>query len=142
MVEDSPDFEALRRQILDLHRATIEAHWNKDVDSLVRDISEDFISVSNGEIRRPTQEEIRSTFANYLNSTEFSEYRDLREPIVDFSDDGSVAWSVVKVKVAGRTADGGSERDLDFTCAWITLYRRRGDRWMRVGEVSSFKQDQ
>lgn len=49
---------------------------------------------------------------------------------------------VVKVKVTGRTEDDGSERNPDFTCAWITLYRRQGDRWMRLGEVSRFKRDQ
>jgi len=50
----------------------------KDVDFLVRDISEDYMSVSNGEIRHLTTEDIRSTFARYLNSTTFTEYRDLR----------------------------------------------------------------
>jgi len=45
----------------------------------------------------------------------------------------------VQVKVEGRTVDDGSERDLDFTCAWITLYRRRGDKLIQLGEISSFK---
>ena len=138
MDEGTPDFEALRREILDLHKATIEAHWDKDVDFFVRDVSEDYFSVSNGEVGHPTAEEVRSTFS-YLNNTTFTEYRDLREPMIGFSDDGSVAWSVVQVKVAGRTVDDGSERVLDFTCAWITVYRRRGDRWIRLGEMSSFK---
>jgi len=74
----------LRKQILELHKRTIKAHLRKDVDFLVRDISEDYMSVSNGEIRHPTTEDIRSTFARYLNSTTFTEYRDLREPIVGF----------------------------------------------------------
>lgn len=139
MRKRGPDFEVLKKEILDLHRVTIEAHLRKDVDFLVGDISEDYVTVSNGEIRYPTAEEIRSTFTRYLDNTAFSEYRDLCEPIVGFSDDGSVAWSVVRVKVAGRTVANGSERELDFICAWITLYRRRGDRWIRVGEVSSFK---
>jgi hypothetical protein len=76
-----------------------------------------------------TAEEMRASFSSYLNGTTFTEYRDLREPIIGFSDDGSVAWSVVRVKVAGRTMDDGSERDLDFTCAWITLYRRMEDQY-------------
>jgi hypothetical protein len=68
------------------------------------------------------------------------EYRDLQEPIIEFSDDGSVAWSVVRVKVAGiRVMNDGTERELDFICAWIALYRRQNDKWIRLGEVSSFK---
>lgn len=130
----------MKSEILDLHRATIQAHLDADVGFLVRDLSDDFVSVSGGEIQRPTREEIESSFADYLSNTVFAEYRDLQEPIVGLSEDGSVAWSIVQVKVAGRRkVDDGQERELDFVCAWITLYRRQQDRWARIAEVSNFK---
>ena len=136
----TPDFEALRSEILELHKATIDAHWKKDVDFFVKDMADDYLSVQNGEIQRPQKVEIKTKMSDYLDHTTFTEYRDLQEPIIGFSKDGSVAWSVVQVKVAGkRTLDDGTERDLDFTCAWITLYERQGDRWIRLGEVSNFK---
>jgi hypothetical protein len=135
-----PDFEELRSEILELHKSTIEAHLNKNVDFLVQNLSGDFMSVSNGEIDYPTEEEVRSKFTSYLDNTTFSEYADLREPIIGFSNDGSVAWSVVQVKVAGkRMMEDGTQRDLDFTCAWITLYEREGSRWTKLAEVSNFK---
>jgi hypothetical protein len=136
----SPDPEALRADILGLHKALIDAHLNKDVDFFVQDISEDYLSVSRGEIRAPTVAEIRATFDSYLNNTTFTEYRDLREPIVGYSKDGSIAWSIVQVRVAGRSAmSDGPEREFDSTWAWITLYERQGDRWIRLGEVSSLR---
>lgn len=138
--QSGPDKEALKSEILTHHQKTIDAHWNKDVGFIVQDLSEDYFSVSDGEIRRPTKDEIRSTFDNYLHNTTFSEYRNLQEPIIGISRDGSMAWSLVQVKVAGkRTMDDGNERDLDFTCAWITLYERQDDTWIRLGEVSTFK---
>jgi hypothetical protein len=86
------------------------------------------------------KEEIAAQFTDYLSQTTFSEYRDLREPIVGFSKDGSLAWSVVQVKVAGsRRMDDGTGQNLDFTCAWITLYERDGDGWIRLGEVYNLK---
>jgi len=136
----NPGFDKLRSEILELHQQAIEAHLNRDVDFFVHNISENYLSVSKGEIRKPSKDEIRSQFSNYLNNTTFVEYRDLQEPIIEFSDDGSVAWSIVRVKVAGiRTMNDGTERELDFICAWITLYRRQNDKWIRLGEVSSFK---
>lgn len=64
----------------------------------------------------------------------------MQEPIVGFSKDGSLTWSIVKVKIGGnRTMKNGAERELDFTCAWITLYEKQGDKWIRLGEVSNFK---
>ena len=130
----------LSQEILDLHQTEIDAHLNKDVDFFVQDISEDYLAVSGGEIRKPTLEETRLKFSNYLNNTVFAEYRDLCEPIIGYSKDGSLAWSIVQVKIVGRrTMDDGSERDLDFTCAWITLYERQDDKWMRLADVSTFK---
>jgi hypothetical protein len=138
--DSQQDFEALRSEILKLHRLTIEAHLNNDVDFLIQNLSDDFMSVSNGEIDFPTKEETKSRFSSYLNNTTFSEYADLREPIIGFSKDGSVAWSVVQVKVVGkRKMEDGIERELDFTCAWITLYEREGSRWIKLAEVSNFK---
>ncbi|UCE19995.1 MAG: nuclear transport factor 2 family protein [Gemmatimonadota bacterium] len=138
--QSRPDVEALRSEILNLHKTLIDAHWNKDIDFFTENISEDYFSVGNGEIRKPTKEEITTQVTNYLDNTTFTEYRDLREPIIGFSNDGSVAWSLVQVKVAGkRTTEEGTERDLDFTCAWITLYERQDNTWLRLGEVSTFK---
>lgn len=138
--QSRPDLDALKSEIRDLHRQTIEAHFAKNIDLFTKDLSEEFISVSNGEILFPTKQEINAQFSSYLKSTEFTEYKNLREPIIGIADDGSVGWSVVQVKVAGkRMLENGSQRDLNFTCAWITLYQREGDRWIRTAEVSNFQ---
>ena len=138
--QTSPDFEKLRSEILELQKATIDAHWQKDVDFFVKDMADDYLFVQNGEIQRPVKDAIITNMNDYLNNTTFSEYRDLQKPIIGFSKDGSVAWSIVQVKVAGkRKMDNGANRNLNFTCAWITLYERVGDRWIRLAEVSNFK---
>jgi len=138
--KESPDQDKIREEILDLHKATIDAHLNKDVNFFVKDISDDYFSVGNGEIRYPAKNEISERFSNYLESTTFTNYKDLQEPVIGFSEDGTIAWSIVQVNVAGtRTMDDG-ESDFDYTFAWITLYSRQGDKWIRLGEVSNYKQ--
>ena len=132
-----PDLEAIRKEILGLHRADIQAHLDKNVNHLVQGQSSDFISVHSGEVRRPTLGETRAALARYLGGTTFTEYRDLAEPVVGVSPDGSTAWSIVQVRVAGRKSSGDP---LDFTCAWITLYERQGGAWKRIVEASTFKQ--
>lgn len=136
----SPDLEALREEILDLHQKTIDAHWQKDVGFFAEHMAEGYFAVNNGEIRQPAREEVTAEYERYLRSTTFKEYRDLRQPIIGFSKDGSVAWSIVQVKVAGRGLDdSGEEKDFDLTWAWITLYGRTEGRWTWLGEASSFK---
>ncbi len=127
-------------EIRGLHEKLIEAHLNKDAKFLAGDVSPDFFSVGNGEIRQPSQEELLRQFEDYLASTEFSEYRNLREPMVGISADGTLAWALVNVRVAGvRKGEQGDSRKIDFDCAWITIYERHGGKWIRRGEVSSFR---
>jgi hypothetical protein len=133
-----PDFEALREEILSLHLASIEAHLNKDVDFFTRDVADDYVVVSNADVFHPTEEQTKAQFSNYLNRTDFTEYRDLRDPIIGFSDDGSVAWSIVQVKVAGvQTSDDGQQQFVNFKSAWINLFKRDSNRWIRITNVSN-----
>lgn len=135
----TPDLEAIKREILSLHLADIQAHLDGDVDHLVQGQSPDFTSVHSGEVRLPTPAETRAALTRYLDSTTFTEYRDLRDPVVGVSRDGSTAWSIVQVKVAGNRA-GSPATPIDFTCAWVTLYTRQGGTWKRMVEASTFKQ--
>ena len=136
----NPDFESYRLEIIALHEKEIEAHLNKDVEFFVKDIADEYVAVSFGEIRKPTLEETRSQFTSYLTNTVFTKYEDVQEPIIRFSMDGSLAWAIFQVAVKGiRKRDDGSEKDLDFTCAWITLYERQDEKWIRLTDGSTFK---
>jgi len=136
----SPDFNALRREILDLHLKTIAAHWKKDPGFFTAHMADGYFAVQKGEVRRPTRQEIAAEYERYLGTTTFTEYRDLQEPLIGFSKDGSVAWSVVRVKVAGSQREGtGPASEFDLVWAWITLYERKDGRWVWLGEASTFK---
>ena len=136
----SPDFDALRREILDLHLKTVDAHWKKDPGFFTAHMADGYFAVQNGKVRRPSRKDIAAEYERYLATTTFTEYRDLQEPLVGFSRDGSVAWSVVQVKVAGsERAETGPENKFDLVWAWITLYERKDGRWIWLGEASTFK---
>lgn len=136
---DKKERKALKQEIRDFHKDLIQAHFEKDLNFFVEDIAEDYFSSSRGEIRHPSREDILSQFSSYLDRTEFKEYRDLQEPIIGISNDGSLAWSLVRVKVAGdQEQTDGTTAELDFICAWITLFKREGESWIRLGEVSNF----
>lgn len=138
--QSHPDFEAFRKEILDLHKGFIEAHLNKNIDFIVHDLSDDYFAVSRGEIDKPTKEEMKSDLSGYINNTDFLEYRDVEEPMIGFSKDGSLAWAVFRVKVAGMlTSEDGSEQKVDFICAWMALYERQDDKWIMLGDASTFK---
>lgn len=127
------------QELLDLHKETLDAHLNKDVDFFVKNIADDYFSISRGEIRNPTKEAIITQFTNYLGSTEFSEYRDLIEPIIKVSDDGTLGWTIVNVKIVADREIEGTVYHIEDVWVWITCYMRENDIWIRMGEVSCVK---
>ncbi len=136
----SADIAAVTQEVRTLHRAAIEAHLKKDVSFLTRNYSERYFAVKDGEVSFPRFQDTIKGFVDYLNNATFAEYRELAEPLVGCSRDGSLVWAVSRVKVEGvRRAADGSQRPLDFTCAWMTLYERRGKELIHLGDVSTFK---
>ena len=130
------DVEMLRA----LHEKTMRAHKESDAALLVADQAADMIIVNRGAVTRPSLEERRASFGSYLGRTVFSEYRDLVEPVVKVSNDGSLGWVIVQVAARGvQTAEDGTKKPIEFVSAWVELYEKRDRRWYGVGNVSNFR---
>jgi hypothetical protein len=127
-------------QLRSLHEKVLQAHRERDVELLLADESADYVVANRGEVTRPLLSERRDRLGAYLRATTFTEYRDLIEPMVTTSADGTLGWVVAQVQARGTQVDAsGDQQPLAFTCAWIELYAKRGGRWYRIGNVSNFK---
>ncbi len=126
-------------ELLDLHKQVIDAHLNKDVGFFTKNIADDYFSVSRGEYNNPSKEEITNMFTNYFGSTDFKVYKDLMEPVVKVSDDGSLGWTIVKVKIEAERKVEDKMHQINHVWTWITLYKSENNVWIRMGEVSSSK---
>ena len=126
-------------ELIRLHQAVLQAHLDGDVEALLAAESADYVVANRGEISHPSLEERRSMFSHYLGRTEFTEYRDLTEPIVWVSADGTLGWVIAQVMAKGVQMTAEGPQPLDFISAWIELYEKRDGRWWRTGNVSNFK---
>ena len=136
--QEQADLDVLRAEILALHRSFIQAHLDKDAAFLARPTSPDYLFVAGGEVERMNAEQVERMLSGYLDSTDFSVYEDVAEPVIGISRDGSLAWAIVQVRVAGTsTRAEGPPRSFDTRWAWITLYERDGHGWLRVADVST-----
>jgi len=123
-----------------LHEKVLRAHRQGNAELIVEDEAPDYVQGNRGEIKRPTLQERSARFRDYLGSTRFEVYRDVVEPIVRVSSDGTLGWVIVQVEARGvQTKPGGPSEPLEFVSAWIELYERREGRWYRVGNLSNFK---
>lgn len=124
-----------------LHAKVMQAHRESNVELILENDAQEYVVASRGEISRPTPADRRARLGPYLRRTVFQEYRDLVEPIVSVSSDGTLGWVVVQIQARGiQTSDAGAKEPIEFVSAWIELYRKRDGVWYRVGNVSNFKE--
>ena len=115
----------------------LEAHRSGDVDAWMAAEAEEVVSANRGEIKFPPAADRRVMRERYLGSTTFSAYRDLRPPIVQVSEDGTLGWVIAQVEVRGTRVVEGEEMPVDSIWAWIELYEKRSGQWKLVGNVSN-----
>jgi hypothetical protein len=136
--QPSPDLEKEKAELLRIHKSDREAHFKTDVDMLLENSPEEFISVGRGKINRSSKEDARKMFTGYFRDAKYYEWDDVEEPIIRISKDASMAWMITRTKVrrVQKKADG-AEQEEKFVYAGIMTYEKRDGRWMRVANVST-----
>jgi len=126
--------------LLRVHASEREAHYKTDVDKLLENAPEEFISVSRGKISRSSKDDTRKFFTGYFKDAKYYEWDDLEEPIIGISDDASMAWMITRTRIRRmqKNANGG-EQEENAVYAGIMTYAKRDGRWVRVANVSTFE---
>jgi len=123
-----PDFEAEKKTLLILHNEQRKAHMEKNVSLLIKDSSIDFIEVNRGLIKKPTQAESIKRFQSYFDAVDFVKWDDVSPPVFSFSDDGTMATTVVdKFVITTKKAEGGRLDTVQY--AWLAVYKKINGKW-------------
>ena len=129
------DAAALRQ----IHAQILKAHIDRDPVGWTH-LEDDTVTVaSRGDVFRAGRQERLAMREQYLGSTRFSVYRDIQEPIVQVSADGSQAWLMAQVEVVAHPVAAATTDSTHTVWAWIELYEKRAGRWLLVGNVSNEK---
>jgi hypothetical protein len=125
-----PSFADEKEKILDLHKSQRDYHFKKDSIAFVNQLSENFISVNKGVISVPRKSETVARYNNYFSSVAFIKWDDVSDPIVRFSDDGSMAYTLVdKIVVLSYQNEYGTTVEEETHFAWTAIYKKYGDDW-------------
>jgi uncharacterized protein (TIGR02246 family) len=122
-----------------LHAREREAHLNRDAELMASLFADDFVSVQDGEVTRPDREASRKRFERYFSRVTFLAWDDEIEPVIELSDDGTLATILVRKRVhlTYRDDDGAPAEELTHF-AWVEVWRRRDERW-ELAMVASTK---
>lgn len=135
--QDQPVFdEPLEREkILALHHAQRKNHFEKDSVAAARQLSDQFIAVNRGKISQPSYQDNLQRYNRYFSTVKFVKWDDLAEPIIRFSADGKMAYTVVDKEVIIRYANEEGDPVADYEeeetthFSWVTIYRKYPEGW-------------
>lgn len=123
--------------ILKLHNAQRDYHFNKDSIAFADQLSKDFISVDRGEVSKPTKAATITRYNSYFSSVEFVKWDDVSKPIIKFSNDGSLAYTIVdKVVTVRYKNENDSLVEEETRFAWTAIYKKYGNEW-KIDHVAS-----
>lgn len=120
-----------------LHNQQRQAHFEKNAELLLAGGSEDFIEVNRGMVRKPTHEESVKRLQSYFDAVEFVKWDDVSPPVFSFSDDGTMATTIVDKLVILKVKD--KDNRLDTThYAWLAVYKKHNGQWQlhRIGSTN------
>lgn len=135
-----PDMEKEKKELLTLHERQRIAHLEENIDLFAREQADTLLFIRNGELGYRTQQQMRENFKRYFDRVEFIKWDDIAEPIIEISDDASMANTFVqKIVILTYQGDQG-QTVLDTThFAWTTTYRKSGEEWRLIATTSTHK---
>jgi hypothetical protein len=126
----SPDFAKEKEAILELEAKQRTYHFTKNVKAFIDMFSKDFLSVNRGRVDKPTSKASYEMFDAYFKSVEFIRWDDNKEPVVRFSNDGSIAYVAVDKLVIVKVPGTNGKQIMDTTnYAWLTVYKKDNNDW-------------
>jgi len=117
-----------------------KAHFDRNVELFMSEFADSMISVNKGKVTVASPEENKKRIGSYSGSVTFIKWDDVAEPIIRFSDDGSLAYAIVQKQVILSYPDSLGKTFIDTTdYAWTSIYRKQMGEWKVECNVSTNK---
>ena len=134
------DIEKERKTILTMLQTERKAHFDRNVELFMSEFADSMISVNRGEVSTPTKEKNKERIGKYFGTVQFIKWDDTAEPIIRFSDDGSLAYAIVQKDVIVTHPDSTGKSLNDTThYAWSSIYRKYNGEWKVECNISTNK---
>ncbi|MGB4843887.1 MAG: hypothetical protein WBP16_05435 [Ferruginibacter sp.] len=128
------------KEIRNLLQQERKAHFERNVDLFVSEFADSMLFVNKGNVNAPSKETNKERMDKYFGSVQFIKWDDIAEPLIRFSDDGSLAYAIVQKEVIVTYPDSTGKAFFDTThYAWASVYRKQKGVWKVEVNVSTNK---
>lgn len=131
------DLEQEERELLRLAESARAAHIAYDAAALVAPHADAFVSVSDGQVHRPSKAESLAMFRRYFEGVVFKMWDDIAPPVVTLSNDATLATVLVQKRVrhTPKAEPGGPVTETNW--AWVETWRKQDGAWRMEMIVST-----
>lgn len=134
------DHETAKKEIIQLLQQERKAHFDRNVDLFVSEFADSMISVNKGNVSINTPAENKKRIEPYFARVKFIKWDDTAEPLIRISDDGSLAYAIIRKQVILTYPDTPGRSVYDTTdFAWTSIYRKQKGTWKIECNVSTNK---
>jgi hypothetical protein len=132
--------EKAKQELLAIHASHRKAHFDTDAQALITNQAESCIYVRDGAIHHTSRDASLQQFERYFENATYYEWDDLEPPIIQVSQDASLAWMITRTKVRRAQLDeSGEPRESEFVYAGVMMYEKRDGQWICTANVSTFE---
>jgi hypothetical protein len=128
-----------RRALVEIHERDVRAHVETNVDAILENQGDSFVTASNGAIATATKADVEAFFTRYFRGAKYHEYATLEGPVIRVSDDGTMAWVMTRTRARRTQTVDGVANDRNFVYAGAMMYEKRNGAWKRIANVSTFE---
>lgn len=134
------DLAKEEKEIRNLLQQERKAHFDRNTSLFISEFADNMISVNKGIVKSPTKAENEKRIGKYFSSVSFIKWDDVAEPIIRFSNDGTLAYAIIQKQVILTYPDSLGAPFYDTTdFAWASIYRKQKGEWKVEANISTNK---
>jgi hypothetical protein len=127
-------------ELLRLHKEHQTAHLTYNAELFVESFAENLVTVQRGEAVTRNKAENLKRIKSYFGSFKFSEWEDVKPPVIKISKDGTLATIIVEKLVKGTYETEKGETITDVTeFAWLEVWEKIDGKWKIITVASTRK---
>ncbi len=93
--QEKIDLNHEKSRIIEILQKERTNHFEKDAAGFTALFADSIISVNRGEVRKNSRAEMAARFGSYFSNVEFVKWDDTAAPIIEISNDGTMAYAIV-----------------------------------------------
>ena len=128
-----------KQKLFSLPKQQEDAHLNKNAEQFVNQFANPMLSINRGKITTVTLDAALERFHNYFNTVLIKLWKDITPPIIDFSEDATMAYMVVD-KLVVLSYEDEENKTIEETThfAWVSVFKKQANgEWKIVCNIST-----